>query len=154
MYKRQGGARKQLGLALENYNNDEVSKAVQALRSVKVENDAWYPQPDPSLDLMRCIVDVDGGAHWPVLLSKPGSSVFAEPVHYALSLLLEHCALPLTARDALALDAAALSKRVGSDEEAQLLRKQLMQGLSLIHISEPTRLGMISYAVFCLKKKK
>src|SRR5450756_737644 len=26
-------------------------------------------------------------------------------------------------------------------------------GLSLIHISEPTRLGMISYAVFCLKKK-
>src|SRR5450759_3916921 len=27
-------------------------------------------------------------------------------------------------------------------------------GLSLIHISEPTRLGMISYAVFCLKTKK
>src|SRR5450756_3105279 len=26
--------------------------------------------------------------------------------------------------------------------------------LSLIHISESTRLGMISYAVFCLKKKK
>src|SRR5450756_2251124 len=25
--------------------------------------------------------------------------------------------------------------------------------LALIHISEPTRLGMISYAVFCLKKK-
>ena len=30
----------------------------------------------------------------------------------------------------------------------------LLQELSLIHISEPTRLGMISYAVFCLKKKK
>src|SRR5665648_543672 len=29
-----------------------------------------------------------------------------------------------------------------------------VQALSLIHISEPTRLGMISYAVFCLKKKK
>src|SRR5450759_4790688 len=28
------------------------------------------------------------------------------------------------------------------------------QDISLIHISEPTRLGMISYAVFCLKKKK
>src|SRR5450759_5848188 len=27
------------------------------------------------------------------------------------------------------------------------------QRLSLIHISEPTRLGMNSYAVFCLKKK-
>src|SRR5450756_2741387 len=31
---------------------------------------------------------------------------------------------------------------------------QLNQALSLIHISEPTRLGMSSYAVFCLKKKK
>eukprot|EP00825_Cyclidium_porcatum_P003228 TRINITY_DN11496_c0_g1_i2.p1 TRINITY_DN11496_c0_g1~~TRINITY_DN11496_c0_g1_i2.p1 ORF type:complete len:267 (-),score=86.20 TRINITY_DN11496_c0_g1_i2:461-1261(-) len=30
----------------------------------------------------------------------------------------------------------------------------LVYFLSLIHISEPTRLGMISYAVFCLKKKK
>src|SRR5450756_1711637 len=30
----------------------------------------------------------------------------------------------------------------------------MVQGLALIHISEPTRLGMISYAVFCLKKKK
>src|SRR5450756_266660 len=30
----------------------------------------------------------------------------------------------------------------------------LVMKLSLIHISEPTRLGMISYAVFCLKKKK
>src|SRR5678815_2869305 len=28
------------------------------------------------------------------------------------------------------------------------------KGLSLIHISEPTRLLSISYAVFCLKKKK
>src|SRR5665648_61427 len=30
----------------------------------------------------------------------------------------------------------------------------MVHPLSLIHISEPTRLGMISYAVFCLKKKK
>ena len=33
-------------------------------------------------------------------------------------------------------------------------RGDLYVQLSLIHISEPTRLGMISYAVFCLKKKK
>src|SRR5450756_1533394 len=33
-------------------------------------------------------------------------------------------------------------------------RHRVLQHLSLIHISEPTRLGMISYAVFCLKKKK
>ena len=30
----------------------------------------------------------------------------------------------------------------------------VLQGLSLIHISEPTRQAEISYAVFCLKKKK
>src|SRR5450759_1988652 len=34
------------------------------------------------------------------------------------------------------------------------IHKPTVEGLSLIHISEPTRLGMISYAVFCLKKKK
>src|SRR5660398_291055 len=31
---------------------------------------------------------------------------------------------------------------------------QMIKALSLIHISEPTRLRRISYAVFCLKKKK
>src|SRR5665648_657353 len=35
-----------------------------------------------------------------------------------------------------------------------ILLMTLLKHLSLIHISEPTRLGMISYAVFCLKKKK
>src|SRR5678816_1340733 len=39
-------------------------------------------------------------------------------------------------------------RQVGSDET----RKQEGTGLSLIHISEPTRLLSISYAVFCLKK--
>src|SRR5450756_1838383 len=33
---------------------------------------------------------------------------------------------------------------------AELIVDELLD-LSLIHISEPTRLGMISYAVFCLK---
>src|SRR5450756_2678161 len=33
-------------------------------------------------------------------------------------------------------------------------RHHVHHDLSLIHISEPTRLGMISYAVFCLKTKK
>src|SRR5660398_233436 len=32
--------------------------------------------------------------------------------------------------------------------------KMMTLYLSLIHISEPTRLRRISYAVFCLKKKK
>src|SRR5450756_2828385 len=43
----------------------------------------------------------------------------------------------------------------GADESAPVVDGDpASQDLSLIHISEPTRLGMISYAVFCLKKKK
>src|SRR5450756_3060794 len=37
---------------------------------------------------------------------------------------------------------------------SQVRQVRHSHSLSLIHISEPTRLGMISYAVFCLKKKK
>src|SRR5450756_2148137 len=51
---------------------------------------------------------------------------------------------------ALNLDTACASSHCTLDD---LLHRALI-GLSLIHISEPTRLGMISYAVFCLKKKK
>src|SRR5450756_1423581 len=39
---------------------------------------------------------------------------------------------------------------LSSPEVLQRLTEAMMSGLSLIHISEPTRLGMISYAVFCL----
>src|SRR5450756_369990 len=39
-------------------------------------------------------------------------------------------------------------------ESANAHLRWIVCTLSLIHISEPTRLGMISYAVFCLKKKK
>ena len=35
-----------------------------------------------------------------------------------------------------------------------IVNEEELPALSLIHISEPTRLGMIAYAVFCLKKKK
>ena len=38
--------------------------------------------------------------------------------------------------------------------ENRLAMLQAALGLSLIHISEPTRLLSISYAVFCLKKKQ
>ena len=35
-----------------------------------------------------------------------------------------------------------------------IIEGNVIQDLSLIHISEPTRRTPISYAVFCLKKKK
>src|SRR5450756_2857613 len=44
------------------------------------------------------------------------------------------------------------SPRLGGGGLSHRVRQP--EDLSLIHISEPTRLGMISYAVFCLKKKK
>src|SRR5674536_308975 len=50
----------------------------------------------------------------------------------------------------------ARSLAAEDDELAQLraaLRRHSCHSLSLIHISEPTRLLSISYAVFCLKKK-
>eukprot|EP00658_Telonema_sp_P-2_P054616 TRINITY_DN4344_c0_g1_i3.p1 TRINITY_DN4344_c0_g1~~TRINITY_DN4344_c0_g1_i3.p1 ORF type:complete len:163 (-),score=44.86 TRINITY_DN4344_c0_g1_i3:21-509(-) len=40
------------------------------------------------------------------------------------------------------------------DTARAILRSTPQMNLSLIHISEPTRLLSISYAVFCLKKKK
>ena len=53
-----------------------------------------------------------------------------------------------------ALDQGTTSTRVlvaSQDGSADI---QLALPLSLIHISEPTRQAEISYAVFCLKKKK
>src|SRR5659263_716465 len=41
------------------------------------------------------------------------------------------------------------SEIVLDDDQIKDFQKYLVYNLSLIHISEPTRLGMISYAVFC-----
>src|SRR5450759_5733746 len=54
-----------------------------------------------------------------------------------------------------AVDAAAdgdegLDLALATEYDAIVLDLMLPKRLSLIHISEPTRLGMISYAVFCL----
>eukprot|EP00825_Cyclidium_porcatum_P007830 TRINITY_DN1392_c0_g1_i2.p1 TRINITY_DN1392_c0_g1~~TRINITY_DN1392_c0_g1_i2.p1 ORF type:complete len:170 (+),score=55.30 TRINITY_DN1392_c0_g1_i2:97-606(+) len=45
-----------------------------------------------------------------------------------------------------------LKKKIELQQQKKI--EHFIYKLSLIHISEPTRLGMISYAVFCLKKKK
>src|SRR5660398_280749 len=50
------------------------------------------------------------------------------------------------------LHSDALRGCVGYPYASKTIKEALI--LSLIHISEPTRLRRISYAVFCLKKKK
>ena len=52
-----------------------------------------------------------------------------------------------------ALDKDPFFKRL-YEEKKLVTRRDARLSLSLIHISEPTRLLSISYAVFCLKKKK
>src|SRR5450756_3020662 len=49
------------------------------------------------------------------------------------------------------VDSLIGGQQLDGDHGGHVVRNRT--GLSLIHISEPTRLGMISYAVFCLKKK-
>ena len=46
------------------------------------------------------------------------------------------------------------AKKIVTEESKKLNVNSPPLGLSLIHISEPTRRYAISYAVFCLKKKK
>src|SRR5665648_761345 len=78
------------------------------------------------------------------------SLVYGEPANPAKSSRQERF-------DSLSDYFIAELERVGVTR--QLLWKEYLRqdsdgySLSLIHISEPTRLGMISYAVFCLKKK-
>src|SRR5678816_4735175 len=48
----------------------------------------------------------------------------------------------------------AVSAALAVECDAARPTSRTAYGLSLIHISEPTRLLSISYAVFCLKKKK
>ena len=63
--------------------------------------------------------------------------------------LLANLQLPQTRIDSL----AEMAHRYGADARMKISLLASLFYLSLIHISEPTRLGMISYAVFCLKKK-
>src|SRR5665647_3812596 len=79
-----------------------------------------------------------------VLLITPRSSHASVP---ELSLLAHHVTT-------LAPADQMLTESASSDVIIIDARDDLVGALSLIHISEPTRRTPISYAVFCLKKKK
>src|SRR5450756_1623865 len=64
------------------------------------------------------------------------------------------CDLPVLERAHAADPQATYDHTINLQRHTAFGRDHAGEDLSLIHISEPTRLGMISYAVFCLKKKK
>src|SRR5678815_5680586 len=88
--------------------------------------------------------------------------------HEAVMQMERACLLPISVQGALmpdahvgyglpiggvlAVEGAVIPYAVGVDIACRM--KMTVLDLSLIHISEPTRLLSISYAVFCLKKKK
>ena len=67
-----------------------------------------------------------------------------------------NCQLLIIGAGAAGIGAARAAACAGIDylavEASHRVGGRGLTELSLIHISEPTRLGMISYAVFCLKK--
>ena len=73
---------------------------------------------------------------------------------YVFKRAMEQCENSNSFTDFMA--SASYDERDCANYEGKLyyLENDSGKNLSLIHISEPTRLGMISYAVFCLKKKK
>src|SRR5450756_2520600 len=63
-----------------------------------------------------------------------------------------HVARMVSQKVAAARPRAQCLKRPRDLYRVKACSRAVAVSLSLIHISEPTRLGMISYAVFCLKK--
>src|SRR5450756_2739819 len=74
----------------------------------------------------------------------------------SVALRVEHRPDREPAFNELPCEAASQHPLGSSDQDCQLVPPSILLAdgtrvnLSLIHISEPTRLGMISYAVFCL----
>src|SRR5665647_2628812 len=119
---------------------------------------------------------MDGGASAPVDVRMPllrsernvlGLRAFCALGLFELDLRALSEGLVAIAADGAEMDEHVLATGVGGDEAIPLCIVEPLDGsgchrktpplpskLSLIHISEPTRRTPISYAVFCLKKKK
>src|SRR5450756_1005659 len=95
-----------------------------------------------------------------VLMANPNAAAATVTVVYNTSLGRIPRALPITvpadSRVTLHVSDDVPNVDVSTTLQASvpIVAERAVYWLSLIHISEPTRLGMISYAVFCLKKKK
>src|SRR5665648_249080 len=111
-------------------------------------------------DVLRLLDHADGGQRAPRVPADPAVLLLGDVAADAAELdarlhVEEHLGQPLDVlgvfREQVEGDPLGA---LGTDPgQSPKLVDQVLD-LSLIHISEPTRLGMISYAVFCLKKKK
>src|SRR5678815_2762462 len=101
-------------------------------------------------DVFKKVADLSGGEKGRLSLAK---LIYSRKNVLILDEPTNHLDIP--AREALE---TALDEYDGTiitvSHDRFFLDKLATQILSLIHISEPTRLLSISYAVFCLKKKK
>ena len=80
---------------------------------------------------------------------------FFRSIFRAETLILQHLWKDMNMQETEYINVYGARVHNLKDIDAEIPRNSLtvITGLlSLIHISEPTRLGMISYAVFCLKK--
>src|SRR5678816_3994821 len=105
---------------------------------------------------MRKIVSVyDCVNHWPLIIDERGKirdiSLMAKD---QLANLSHAERMEMLMREKDSPKGLTMGRRVLELMQLEFLEVLDMQKLSLIHISEPTRLLSISYAVFCLKKKK
>ena len=79
------------------------------------------------------------------------SIMVSEPGNYSVTVQNSNCSLvygsPETNVSEVTADAPTIENPISTSCLGEALSIEL--NLSLIHISEPTRLGMISYAVFC-----
>src|SRR5450756_2827568 len=94
------------------------------------------------------------GSNKPSLLERLSTMLLREPEDREQLVALLHSAYERNLLDADALSMMEGVMQVSERQVREIMIPRAQMDLSLIHISEPTRLGMISYAVFCLKKKK
>src|SRR5450756_1222406 len=130
----------------------------RSLRVFGSTGEPWTPSPWQWLhevvgERRRPIVNVSGGTEAGILVAvQPLLGV--KPVSVGGPTLGK--AVIVLGADATPLGPGELGELAVTAPWPGMTRGFWREGpeLSLIHISEPTRLGMISYAVFCLKKKK
>eukprot|EP00658_Telonema_sp_P-2_P018503 TRINITY_DN17264_c0_g1_i2.p1 TRINITY_DN17264_c0_g1~~TRINITY_DN17264_c0_g1_i2.p1 ORF type:complete len:348 (-),score=64.58 TRINITY_DN17264_c0_g1_i2:56-1099(-) len=116
--------------------------------SVTVETVDWYGRGNTKGDVLGCSLTWDGLFHCEgmVCVLSIGMWMVAFGLHLVIYLSLRADGIYWNSLGMSVHTDTALLDHYDSNEPVPIL--------SLIHISEPTRLLSISYAVFCLKKKK